>query len=196
MQQLGFTKDWPYYNRESYGSPRPYGAKLEYASFTTFRWPRLDGRDMQVGQLVQVVMRPRSKERELLGLALVVSAEQIRLDNINDAMANEDGFEAGYKLRWWLKEDPRSKDSPLVWRYRLVWIIRQPHTKTARAWVDRYTDLTPYYPLALLPGGILRVASPAGATIADISITVLKGGTAIEKQSRAKTKGQSGPQAA
>ena len=60
MRVLGFSKKWP---------------KLSNPEFTTFRYPRKD-RDWQVGELVQLVYHPRSKDREVLGTAEIVLKEK------------------------------------------------------------------------------------------------------------------------
>lgn len=59
MRILGFSKKW---------------AKLQRDEFTTFRFTRRD-RDWEVGEIVQVVYKPRSKEREILGVALIITKE-------------------------------------------------------------------------------------------------------------------------
>jgi hypothetical protein len=59
MRILGFKEKW---------------LKLEADEFTTFRRPRKD-KDWQVGEVVQIVYRPRSKGREVLGRAIIVSKE-------------------------------------------------------------------------------------------------------------------------
>ena len=60
MRILGFTKKWP---------------KLREPDFTTFRFRRRD-RDWAVGELVQIVYKPRSKDREILGTAEILSSER------------------------------------------------------------------------------------------------------------------------
>lgn len=59
MRILGVSKKWD---------------KLQQEEFTTFRYPRKD-KDWQIGELVQIVYKPRSKEREILGTASIVSKE-------------------------------------------------------------------------------------------------------------------------
>jgi hypothetical protein len=59
MKPMGFSKKWD---------------KLNQREFTTFRFPRKD-RDWQVGEVVQIVYKPRSKEREILGIAEIISKE-------------------------------------------------------------------------------------------------------------------------
>lgn len=60
MRILGFSKKWP---------------KLEQEEFTTFRFPRKD-RDWGVGEVVQIVFKPRGKDKEVLGVARISSKEK------------------------------------------------------------------------------------------------------------------------
>lgn len=59
MRELGFSEKWP---------------KLKQ-DFTTFRFQRRD-KDWQVGEVVKVVYRPRTKQREVLGVAKIISKAQ------------------------------------------------------------------------------------------------------------------------
>jgi len=59
MRILGFSKKWD---------------KLKQEGFTTFRFQRRD-RDWRVGEVVQVVYKPRSRAREVLGVAKIVGKE-------------------------------------------------------------------------------------------------------------------------
>ena len=87
MRILGFSKKWD---------------KLLNDSFTTFRFARKD-RDWDVGEMVQVVYKPRSKDREILGVAKIISKET-RLGCQDDAEAQEDGFiDARDMERWMVK---------------------------------------------------------------------------------------------
>lgn len=63
MRILGFSEKWPKLNLH-----KPID---ERDIFTTFRFPRKD-RDWEVDELVQVVYKPRSKEREVLGIARII----------------------------------------------------------------------------------------------------------------------------
>lgn len=56
MRILGFSKKWP---------------KLSRDIFTTYRFSRKD-KDWAVEEVVQVVYKPRSKEREILGVARII----------------------------------------------------------------------------------------------------------------------------
>lgn len=59
MRILGFSEPWP---------------KLLNPTFTTFRLTRRD-RDWEVGELAQVIYKPRSKERVFLGTAWIIGKE-------------------------------------------------------------------------------------------------------------------------
>ncbi len=59
MRILGFSKKWD---------------KLDKDLFTTYRFPRKD-RDWEVEEVVQIVYKPRSKEREPLGVARIIRKE-------------------------------------------------------------------------------------------------------------------------
>ena len=88
MRILGFSKKW---------------GKLNQDVFTTFRFPRKD-RDWEVEELVQVVYKPRSKERRILGIARIIRKEPKNLnknfnyyspntlDTITPQEAEDDGF--------------------------------------------------------------------------------------------------------
>ena len=87
MRILGFSKEWP---------------KLSQAQFTTFRLARKD-KDWEVGETVQIVLRPRSKDRKVFGIAEIIAKEPRRMgwhhSNPIIPMATkeealEDGFEA------------------------------------------------------------------------------------------------------
>ena len=87
MRILGFSKKWK---------------KLNQDEFTTFRLTRKD-KDWQICELVQIVYKPRSKERENLGFAEIINKEQrsaVKLDPldgipiISDDEALADGFES------------------------------------------------------------------------------------------------------
>ena len=56
MRILGFSKKW---------------TKLDEVIFTTYRFPRKD-KDWAVEEVVQCVFKPRSKEREVLGVARII----------------------------------------------------------------------------------------------------------------------------
>ncbi len=91
MRILGFSKKWGKLNND--------------ILFTTFRFPRKD-KDWQPEEVVQVVYKPRSKDREPLGIARIIRKEPKDLnkqfsyfsyqlntpDVITPNEAEEDGF--------------------------------------------------------------------------------------------------------
>ena len=93
MRILGFSKKWGKLNND--------------ILFTTFRFPRKD-RDWEVEEVVQIVYKPRSKEREPLGMARIIRKQEKDLnkqwnyypslpfpntsDMITPQEAEEDGF--------------------------------------------------------------------------------------------------------
>ena len=92
MRILGFSKKW---------------AKLGHKEFSTFRFPRRD-RDWEIGEQVQIVIKPRHKDRQILGIAEIINkelrspdAEFPRRDylTISDEEARIDGFE-DYEDMW------------------------------------------------------------------------------------------------
>ena len=93
MRELGFSKMWDKLNNE--------------ILFTTFRFPRKD-KDWQIEEGVKIVYKPRSKEREVLGIARIIRKQPKDLnkrwsyyasfsqpntpDMITPSEADEDGF--------------------------------------------------------------------------------------------------------
>ncbi len=85
MRILGYSKKWD---------------KLQSPIHTTFRFARRD-KDWQVGEIVQEVYKPRSKERDILGMAEIIGKEprwmkpKLRddLPDITQEEAIADGFE-------------------------------------------------------------------------------------------------------
>ena len=99
MRVLGFSKKWTKLNNP--------------IIFTTFRFPRKD-RDWEAEEIVQVVYKPRSKDREVLGIARIIRKEKKDLnkrwqyyslkvpntpDMITPLEAKEDGFPGGADRR-------------------------------------------------------------------------------------------------
>ena len=97
MRILGFQRKWE---------------KLQKPEFTTFRFERRD-KDWQLGEQVQIVYKPRHKDREILGIAVIVGKEfrspdaelpKRNIISISDEEAKEDGF-MDYEDMWnWLLE--------------------------------------------------------------------------------------------
>lgn len=94
MRVLGFQKYWP---------------KLDDETFTTFRYPRRD-KDWQVGELVQIFIKPRSKERRFLGCAKITSMEIYHMEAISDEVAQRDGFVDAKGMLQWLAKTYKLSD--------------------------------------------------------------------------------------
>jgi len=94
MRILGFSRKWD---------------KLKNDTFTTFRFKRRDA-DWFVGEVVQVVYKPRSKKRDILGTAEIICKEprgivqEYNLDapKITEQEAKEDGFTDFAEMYNWL----------------------------------------------------------------------------------------------
>ena len=112
MRILGFQKKW---------------AKLSKPSFTTFRYPRAD-KDWQVCEVVQVVIKPRSKNREYMGTAEIIRIESLRMEEITEGRAIQDGFESLNAMLAWLGKTYGNN-------YRWLW--QKPMNRLSLAWVER-----------------------------------------------------------
>ena len=93
MRIMGFSRKW---------------GKLKNDTFTTFRFKRRDA-DWQVNEQVQIVYKPRSKDREYLGIAEIIGRELKVIKShrqtvlgITDEEAIEDGFEDYWDMKLWL----------------------------------------------------------------------------------------------
>ena len=95
MRILGFSKKWD---------------KLSDIEFTTFRFPRKD-RDWSAGEKVQVVFKPRSKEREPLGIARIIFKEFRFPLAITGDEAIKDGFNNALEM-WLFLKKPKN-DTPI-----------------------------------------------------------------------------------
>ena len=121
MRIIGFQKKWQ---------------KLSNHEFTTFRFTRRDKRDWQVGELVQVVYKPRRKGGgEVLGIAKIINKEKRELDKeyfdftedgvslITDDEAIEDGFlDVSDMVKWLEKIYGRLDWMPRMNKLTLKWI--------------------------------------------------------------------------
>ena len=105
MRILGFSKKWD---------------KLHHIEFTTFRFPRRD-KDWEVGEQVQVVYKPRSKEREILGIARINFKEIKQVRDITEDEAVADGFLNTIAMRAWLGKPLVSRK---IHKLSLRWLIR------------------------------------------------------------------------
>jgi len=132
MRILGFSKKWDKLDKDWYAR--------DIHTFTTFRYPRRD-RDWEVEEVVQVVYKPRSKEREPLGIARIIRIQPKDMskqynhylvsppDLIIASEAEEDGFTGRHGggdvkamiefIKDWKRPDP-NKVNKLV----LYWIER------------------------------------------------------------------------
>ncbi len=97
MRILGFSEKW---------------YKLSQEEFTTFRFPRRD-KDWVEGEVVQVVFKPRSKEREIFGVAEIISKELRHIfrwtvagqsGGLSNAEAVKDGFKDKDDMLRWLNK--------------------------------------------------------------------------------------------
>jgi len=127
MRIIGFEKeDWQFYY--------PGGGscdKMSRDEFSTFRWPRRDGKNYRVGELLQAVIKPRSPKRKPMGIVVVAGREELSPhwagDNcITDAMARQDGFYYATELVCYLRKERQSPRPDKVYRYKLLWIYRLP----------------------------------------------------------------------
>jgi len=118
MRILGFEKKWP---------------KLEKSNFTTFRFARKD-RDWQVGEEVQIIYKPRSKEREISGYARIVN---ITLRNfvspysifggsvITSNEARKDGFASYVDMKdWFYKQYGDRIFNESLNKLTLTWVMK------------------------------------------------------------------------
>lgn len=93
MRILGVSKKWD---------------KLNNPGFTTFRFERKD-KDWHTGELIRVVYKPRSKEREILGLAKIIDKELRKFAPVGyshplmvtDSEAILDGFNSYHAMFYW-----------------------------------------------------------------------------------------------
>jgi len=95
MRIMGFEKEW---------------TKLRDDTFTTFRFERKD-KDWITGESVQIIIKPRSKDRKYKGIALIIFKELRSPDaefliknipSISDEEAIRDGFEDYEDMLNWL----------------------------------------------------------------------------------------------
>ena len=105
MRVLGFSKMWP---------------KLSNQTFTTFRFPRKDKRDWEIGEVVQVVFKPRSPEREILGSAEITCKQVVLIGDITDVEAQIDGFRCSADMFEWLYRTYRLPELALRWMNKLT----------------------------------------------------------------------------
>lgn len=123
MRIIGFQKiDWMNYNT--------HYPKLLYETFTTFRLPRKD-RDWELGEVVRVVLKPRSKEREMLGEAEIIQKDTkehygLADNRITEEEARVDGFLRDYELEHFLFYRPDRRDCRTANKLTLRWLCWFP----------------------------------------------------------------------
>lgn len=117
MRILGFAKHWP---------------KLNKDKFTTFRYPRRD-RDWQIGEKVQVVIKPRSKDKVWLGVAEIIAKEKRnvswkKMEGVRN-LAFEEAIDDGFN----------SRTAMISWLYNLYEdrILGEPMNKLSFVWKER-----------------------------------------------------------
>ena len=108
MRILGFSKKW---------------GKLQQPEFTTFRFERKD-KDWGVNEVVQIVYKPRSKEREVLGMAKIVGRKSKHIPvDVAEQEAIEDGFPNCFQMWLWFRETyGRRKMYQPMNKLTLVWV--------------------------------------------------------------------------
>jgi hypothetical protein len=119
MRILPVTKEWP---------------KLRYPSWPTFRFTRRD-KDYYEGEIVQVVLHPRSPHRKVLGIAVIERKEvrrfpgtQLDAPRITEAEALEDGFVGVYDMQYWF------------YKTHGLRVRREPLNKLTVVWKERFDD--------------------------------------------------------
>jgi hypothetical protein len=119
MRILPVTKEWP---------------KLRNPSWPTFRLTRRD-KDYYEGEVVQVVLHPRSKHRKVLGIAEIVKKEQkgifalaFRYDLVSLDEAIEDGFENLQEMQYWFYKTHGDR------------VRREPLNKLTVVWKERFDE--------------------------------------------------------
>ena len=110
MRMLGFNKKWD---------------KLQNEKFTTFRFSRKD-RDWEIGEQVQVVFKPRSKEREILGKAYIETIEMKLIQAVTEEEAIEDGFDEWIDMLHWME---------IQYGFARLW--HEPMNKLTLRWIKK-----------------------------------------------------------
>jgi len=108
-------------------------SKLRHGKFTTFRFERKD-KDWEVDEEVRVVYKPRSKDREMLGIAMIIDKEHRQFsaarpdEGITIGEAQADGF-SGYPdmAVWFFKRYGKR-------------IIDEPINKLTLKWMCKFTQ--------------------------------------------------------
>lgn len=121
MRILGMTVKWQ---------------KLVDEKFTTFRYKRRD-RDWEEGETVQVVFRPRSKTREVLGVARIIAKERRCLfltepgvPVVTNQEAIADGFADLNAMFKWMLKAHRGRGPQTLNKLTLRWEKKQCLVRT------------------------------------------------------------------
>jgi len=109
MRILGFSKKWD---------------KLKQKEFTTFRFPRRD-KDWFIGEQVQIVYKPRTRGREILGIAEITDSDPKYLCIITDYEAKQDGFKNWREMLDWMMK-----------RYEFKKLRESKMNKLTLRWID------------------------------------------------------------
>jgi len=117
MRILGVSKKWQ---------------KLRLPSWTTFRFARKDN-DLHEGEVVQVIYKPRNKEREILGRAKIVKVEQRQFgmhdwnlpQYISTTEARIDGFKSYGDMMLWFHDQYGKR------------IFNEPINRITLEWIDK-----------------------------------------------------------
>lgn len=124
MRVLGFGKMWD---------------KLEEPKFTTFRFARKD-KDWHEGEVVQVVFKPRGKERNVLGIATIIEKHAVRIfpdlipdpiypiAAVTEAEAMADGFPNLHWMQLWFFNTYKRR------------AVNEPINKLTLEWSDRHSS--------------------------------------------------------
>jgi len=128
MRILGVTQKWD---------------KLQHPKWTTFRFPRRD-KDWQVGEQVQVVFKPRSKQRESLGIAGIVVKESRAMAWLGDRtgerkVSNDEAIADGFKDK---PDKYGNMKKAYFWMWEFLWdcyggerLLKEPINKLTLKWV-------------------------------------------------------------
>jgi len=114
MRILGFAEKWP---------------KLCQDEFTTFHFSRKD-KDWEVDEVVRIVYKPRSKEREVLGIAKIVAKEprqfgSLMPDRVTKEEAQVDGFNGYSDMADWFYKQYGER------------IVNEPINRITLEWIDK-----------------------------------------------------------
>lgn len=124
MRILGFSKKWD---------------KLNQSEFTTFRFPRRD-KDWAIGESVQIIYHPRSKDREFLGIAEIINMGKRAMAWHGDMtgeikVTNEEAIEDGFDNTLGITGGAYFSMWEFLWEYyggrRL---LKEPMNKLTLAW--------------------------------------------------------------